>query len=339
MVGTSTLNKYANEVALKVPDEAILGNLVWFSVNQADVPLEKARKDLEALGLSTATLRKRLRPIDAFKKATNSLAKGGILNDDGNESNFLVRQVGQDAETSHRHVVLERVHVKSGKRRRLSFDKVAEIVYTRGTWDKKTNEVINDFLDVNVTLGAGLELTKREAEWLNNNINAVPERFEHWKTHLDTHAVRTFVREYLYALSGVCVRESGGVYFVRQSHAATIGSLAQWVKSIGSDLHALPLLDLVDQRQMLLKAFEEETIAEVERLSAELSKILSNPDRSITEDTFAQYRDKASELIAKADEYSSMLGMKLKRSGTELEMFKMQTLQLASRVKVPKSRR
>lgn len=336
---TSTIAQYSNAVAEKVPAEAILGNFVWFTINHADVDLEKARTDLTNLGLSTATLRKRLRPIDAFKKAANTLAKANILNDDGTESNFLVRQVGQDEETSHRHVILERVTVRKGKRRRLSYDKVGEIVYTRGTWDKKTNEVVGDGLDATITTPAGLDLTQAETDWLENGMNAVPEQFEHWKTHLDSHAVRTYVREYIYLLGGTCVRDSGGVYFVFQEHAAELEQLAGWVRTIGSGMAITPILDLVNARETLLKAFEEETIAEVERLSGELSKILQDSDRTITESTFEQYRDKASDLFARTDQYSNKLGTKIERCHVELTMFKAQVLQLAGRVKAPKSRR
>jgi hypothetical protein len=334
----TTLQAYENKVAQSIPGDAILGSLIWFSISNADVSLDEAREALTTLGLSTGTLRRRLRAIDAFKKASNSLARSNLFHSDGIESNFLVRQVGQDADASHRHVILERVSTQTGKRRKLSYDKVAELVYTRGAYDTDGVTTVGDSLEVNATMPAGLELSKEEQAWLDANLPVVHERVEHWKTHLDSHAVRSFVREYIYLLAGTCVRESGGVYFISQKHAETISKLTQWVRSIGSDLHSLPLLDLVDQREMLLRAFEEETMSEVDRLSGEMSKILGS-DKSITQATFDSYIAQAVNLMAKSDEYAGMLNARLDDTNIRLEMFKRQTLTLSGRVKQPKGRR
>lgn len=333
----TTTAEYAQFVEKTIPDEALLGSIIWFSISEADVELEQARKDLEALGLSTATLRKRLRPIDAFKKASNTLAKNNIRSANGLESNIMVRPVGQDTESSHRHVILERVQTGKGKRRKLAYDGLVEMVYNRGT--RKGDEVTGDSIEITVREPAGLDLTDEERTWIEEKVPRIQAEFEHWCTHLDSHAVRTFVRDYINGLSGTLVKESGSVYFVRQSHADTIRALAQWVKSIGSDFHHLPLIDLVDQREMIVEAFEQETLKETQRLSAELSKILSNPTRTITEDTFNAYSTKAAELIAKTTEYEDMLGSKLDSTRIELDVFKKQTLQLISRIKKPKGRK
>lgn len=332
----TTTQEYADFVSKSIPEEALLGSIIWFSISDADVELEQARKDLEALGLSTATLRKRLRPIDAFKKASNTLAKNNIRSANGLESNIMVRPVGQDAESSHRHVILERVQTGVGKRRKLAYDGLVEMVYSRGT--RKGDEVEGDGIEITRREPAGLDLTDEERAWLDDKVPQIQAEFEHWKTHLDSHAVRTFVRDYINGLSGTLVKESGSVYFVRQAHAETIRALSAWVKSIGSDFHFMPLVDLVEQREMILDAFEQETIKEAKRLSAELSKILSDPNRTVTEETFNAYSIKAAELVAKAQEYSDMLGMKLGNTETELKLFKVQTLQLVGRIKKPKGR-
>ena len=73
MSNTHVYDAYTEEIA-KLPTGAFLGSLLFFSISMADVNLENARRDLEAAGLSTATLRKNLRPVDAFRKAAKEFS-------------------------------------------------------------------------------------------------------------------------------------------------------------------------------------------------------------------------------------------------------------------------
>ena len=75
-----------------LPPEAFLGTLMWFSINQADVNLDTARASLEALGLADAGLRKILRPVDAFRKASREVGHKFKPIDD-TRAELLVRPV------------------------------------------------------------------------------------------------------------------------------------------------------------------------------------------------------------------------------------------------------
>lgn len=318
--------------AQNVSDEAILGQLIWFTISGADVNLNQAKQEVTNLNLSDQTLRTTIRPVDAFKKAANDIEKKFPRHDDGIQSSFLVRSVGQDSETSHRHVILERAIVKQGKKRKLVYDAVAELVFNRG--NKHDDGTYSGYsIDVTRKNPPGVTFTTQEQEWLDAMVGGLKGRFQHNLTHLDSHAIRTFVREYLYMLGGICVKPSGGVYFVQQVHKDELNRLWTFVDNIGSSFHMLPLLDLEEQRDMLLEAFEDETIGEVERLSSELSKILSDPNRNIEQKTWDQKAERSAELLAKAQEYSDLLDRKTERTKLELDMFKQQLLQLATRIK------
>src|SRR3712207_1781016 len=110
MMSPARISNYTDAIA-NLPDEAFLGSLVWFSISGADVNLTDARRDLTAAGLSTDSLRKNLRPIDAYRKATNEFKKKFPETANGVRSDLMVRSLGEDGEQSYRHLVLERYQI------------------------------------------------------------------------------------------------------------------------------------------------------------------------------------------------------------------------------------
>lgn len=336
MTNTQATAPYTEAIA-NLPQEAFLGSLLYFSISQADVNLANARRDLAAAGLSTDSLRKNLRPVDAFRKAAKRIEKK-FKPVNGVRSEIMVRPVGEDGEQSYRHVILERAVVQAGKKRRVFYEKIAEITFTRGV--KKDGEYEGHGVDCRrTTAHLGAALTPEEDQWLTEQLATFQDHYDHLLHYMDSHAVRTFVREYIYNLSGTCVKESGGLYFIKQDHHDEVERLAKWVKTIGSEFHTLPLLNLAEQKEMIMEAFEEETISEVERLMGEISKILSDSDRKIEEKTFDAYADKAAALTAKVQEYNTMLGSKAERAAYEIGIFGQQVMSLSSRIRESKTTR
>jgi hypothetical protein len=331
---TAALVNYTDAID-NLPDEAFLGSLLYFSISNADVNLRNAHRDLAAAGLSTDTLRKNLRPVDAFRKATKRFEKK-LKPVDGVRSELMVRPVGEDGEQAYRHLILERAVVQAGRKRRVFYEKVGEITFTRGV--KKDGEYEGHGVECRRTTNhLGEALTVEEDQWLTEQLATFEDHYDHLLNYMDSHAVRTFVREYIYNLSGTCVKESGGLYFVKQDHVDEINRLAEWVRSVGSEFHALPLLNLVEQKDMILEAFEEETIKDVERLMGEVGKILSDPDRKIEEKTFDAYADKAAGLTAKVQEYHAMLGTRADRAAAEITIFGQQVMSLSTRIRESKT--
>jgi hypothetical protein len=68
------MSNYSDAITA-LPDEAFLGSLLFFSICRADVNLDQARAELIAAGLPTDGLRKNLRPVDAFRKASKRFEK------------------------------------------------------------------------------------------------------------------------------------------------------------------------------------------------------------------------------------------------------------------------
>ena len=237
-----------------LPEEAFLGSLLFFSICQADVNLDQARAELIAAGLPTDGLRKNLRPIDAFRKSSKRFErKFKVLN--GVRSELMVRPVGEDGEQSFRHLVLERAVVQAGKKRRVFYEKVGELTFTRGL--KKDGEYVDHGVECRRTTGHLPDpLTAEEDQWLTEQLATFEDNYDHLLHYMDSHAVRTFVRESIYDLDGTCVKETGGLYFVRQKNVDAVSKLSTWVNSVGSEFHSLPLLNLTEQKVMIAEAFE-----------------------------------------------------------------------------------
>jgi len=324
----STMTEY-NQAAASVPDEALLGSLVWYTISEVDINFEKAKRELEDRGLSSSLLRP-IRPVDAYRLATKELKRSFPMADHL-KLNILVRNVGQDADAAYRQIVCERVNTKPGQKRKLIYDPSADVIFHRNT---KVDGEATGSIEIHKRTPPKLErdMTNEQREWLEDRLNGLNSRFHHLRTHLGNHKVRNFVREYLYSLGAVAVRESGGVYFVRQSRTDELENLGEWIQSIGSSFHATPLLDLMNQREMLARSFEEEAIKEVERLSSEIDKILEDTNRKVRESTFDDYALRAAELTSKAKEYADMLDIRSEIAHKRIDHFKKRTMELVDRI-------
>jgi len=328
-------DKY-RRVAEQLPEEALLGQLLWFSITSADVNLEKAQQELVNLGLPEDALPKVLRPADVFRRAAREMGHRFKPVDD-TRSEVLVRAVGEDDDKAYRHLMLERADYRTGKARRVYYEKVGEIVFTRGTKNKYGYSGFGvEVIDTTADLTG--DLLPEERAWLDAAMEGFEARFQHLMSHMDSHAVRAFVRKEIARLDGVCVKESGGVYFVRQSGAEDLKKLQVWVNRIGSQFHTVPLLDLADQRQMIAQAFEEETVAEVQRLMDEIAGILQ-AGTAIEERTFDQYGTRAAELTRRINEYAEMLGDRSELAALQVQLFTGQLVSLSDQVRQPGQRR
>jgi hypothetical protein len=324
---TDTLTDYKISVN-DLPDEAFLGQLTYFTITESDVNFEKAVQLLDDIGLDPHGMRKRIRTVDAYKKATKDVAHK--FDRRGSERHsILVREVGQDTDTSHRHIVLERAIYKTGQKRKLAYDVVGTVVY-----DRSEEDVTITRIDP-----IGYTFLPEEKLWLDTHLDGLEERYKHWCTHLDAHAIRTFVRTYLSSMSAISVRPNGSLYFVPQTKKDDLSLLRDWVSQVGSSFHTVPLLRVDDQKEMLSEAYELDLLTEIGQLTDEISKILASPDRTITQDTFDRYTDQAALLMARTDEYSDLLETHLTSSSTAAGAFRIQVLKMASRIKTPGERK
>lgn len=316
--------------AESLPAEYLLGSVLYFTISQLSISLADAREDLEYLGLPLDMLRKRLRPIDAFKKATKELEKK-FGTDEGIRSVFMVRPAGEDEFSVHRFVVLERLKIEQGKKRRLAYEVVAEVRFHRGNllhYAKGDSEYVGHGIEVIPKNVPGLVYTETEEEWLEESLRTLPERYRYWCTHLDEHAIRTYVREFIVNLGGTCLKESGSFYFLAQRHTKAVDALKHWLRSLGQEFNSFPLLDIAEQRDILRQAVAQETREEIERLQGQIAPALKG-ERKMRPATAQELLAKSGELLERAKEYEQLLDRDLEDTRDLLDVFKRQVWALA----------
>lgn len=285
-----------------------LGRLCWYAVPESTHPDRSQFINLLNDNGLNVTPPNNIRPVDVFKRACQ-VAKVTRHKFDGDPHvyNYLVRSSGADAEHVWRTIVRETFDAQD---RRLGYDEIFQVEYNREAEDITVKWKENP-TDYEILLWRAIK------DYYNSSNNTMTPI-----------SLRDFIRRTLERdLQAVCVRPSGGVYFVRSEHADTLSGLEKVIKAIGADFHTFPLLDDSKQREMLRKAFEDESVGDIDRLMGEIADIMRD-GKKITKSRFLEYKSTADDLREKIKDYSDLLDTALSESATRLEILSKQLLKL-----------
>lgn len=336
------------QMAASLPDEVFLGTIAFTSVPDNLYSLADIQKALASVGLPAYP--KEVRRIDAFKRATKEIVQKWRLTDEWREINVL--EVGADTQESHRAVVLDRGVFKVGQRKRVERENLFFIHYDRGRKVKVGKDVngkdqfviMDDDIVVEQRVpDAILEEVLRPEElahvrsFLAEDGAGLKARFNAHADTLNSHGVRAYLRDFIYQHSGINLKAAsggsgGGVYFVRQSYTDDMRALAEFTNKIGCYCHLFPLIDIVDQRDMLAEAFIEDTLDEVRSEMAEIKKIMES-GRSIRDDTWQAFKDRHDDLKIRTKEFTNLLDRNLDKADFQLQAFDYAITNLSGRIK------
>jgi hypothetical protein len=291
-------------IAEQLPSEAFLGQIVMYTVREVDVHLDTLQTLVNQRGLTKGDLRPKIFPADAFKRACAELATTFNKRAD-TKAALLVRPAGQDEEFIYRNLVLERARYTGEKRSSLKYYTLATLAFRR------TDEVVVTEYPDAVPGG----LTPEESAWVNTYLGVdgkhLKERHRHWKAHIDSDGVRSYIRSYLLALDGFAMKKNGGVYFIPQEHAPELRLLAQVIGEVGSSMHLVPLLDIGGQRELLAETFTDDAMLAADSFMREVQKILADPSQSVSRKVYDGYVARAGEMLGRTKKYSHLLDEKL----------------------------
>jgi hypothetical protein len=315
---------------------AFLGQIATFTITDTDLNLENFRLTLKAHDLNDGPLRKKLRPVDAFKRACNDVAIK-YPNTKTEQRSFLVRQAGHDRHELHRHIIHERIVHRTGQTRRVEHHTITKLIYDRGFSDRG-GTITAGTIYAEPVINTRLHLTGEEEMWLSTMVGdyaaRLKQRYGHYSLHLDSHGFRTFVRDYLHHLDAVGLKgESGGFYFVRNEHAGELRRLAEVVRSAGSRFWMVPLVDTADQMEMLTEAFMEDMTGKVTAANKMLDRLLRNEHSTITKNTYDKHMKIVSDLGDRLGRYKKWSGKKVHGSYNEVADLLNKTLKLSFMVK------
>lgn len=302
-----------------------LGRLIWYTVSEVCVDHASVVAGLNKVGL-TSQLPPAPRDHDVFRRvASNANVKKVATNVEGVFENYLVREVaGRGEEEIVRRIVCETVDRGS---RNLNYNAdLRDVIFNRNTGVISVN-------DLSIPNMSDLDDIRRRA-MCDSITNSIRNEFNTWRGKLNSYAIREFIRKIVMRqFAATLVREGGGVYFVQEDQAASVDALEQFVESIdGASFHSLPLVDDRKQRDMVRKAFEAETIDEIDKMMSDINEIKQKGTR-LSSDTYGKILSRYQELTSKTQGYGKMLEENLGETNTRLNLFQSAVVQLRTQVK------
>jgi hypothetical protein len=295
--------------------EIYLGTLCWYSVFELKVEHREFCQLLLANNLG-GFLPPPPRGSDVFKRVcTDAEIKRDPTNDPAIFRNYQIKEVDKDRDNIYRKLVAETV---DSSNRRLDWEVLAELHYNRP----------NNIITVTLTDEGKVDPQTK------NVTSKVLRLYREWNNCISSQHVRRLVRDVFRNCLATAVRPSGGIYFVRQAHRGRLESLAAVLAALpgGTELHTLPLLDDSKQRLMLRRAFEEESVGEIDSLLGDAKELLSS-GQTLTADRFAKFTEESVYLRKKAKEYSSLLNEKLVETDSRLEILDTVLFSLANKIR------
>lgn len=289
---------------------AELGYLLWYMVSETSIRWTDLKDALDKHNLSQFVPRKPRNEDVFLRVAQNGHAKRVSTTNDQIHVNYLIRQVKSGGGSTVKHIVIETVDADGET---LDFEDVVSLRY--------------DGTDLTyATIGAGDATAEELALKIINDFSAARGR-------VDAAAVRNIIRKVLAEARAVAVRPTGGVYFVMPAYVHLIENLELVAETLpGAFVHPLPLVDDRKQRDMLRRAYEAETVGEVDRSLEELSKILADKGNKITPAQYARQSAKFSTLLDKHRDYDGLLQDLSGTAESKLTILRQQMASLLRRV-------
>lgn len=309
-----------DEIAEKMratDEDRWLGRLCWYSVSEVTIGHKKLAAALHRHGL-TGYIPRAPSDVDVFKRVTTSASKRRVLVPTSVSGateiwcNYLVRDL--PSTPTHVQKVLVRETVNDDN---LEYE--TELV--RFELEKATG-------DLSIQRSTGGDRTATEiADW-------VVVEYTNKRGTMNSYAVRELLRRIIGDLHGTNVRgKGGGVYFVSQVHGDVLDRVSEFATSMPGTVlfHSLPLIDDGTQRDMVRRAFESETVDEIERLVLEIQELTSS-GKTITAERATVYTTALKDLKAKTEEYETLLSDTTGKARSGIKLFQRQVLKVMSLV-------
>ena len=291
--------KHYIESNQQLPPDCVLGHITWFTVEDAAYDADKMAKDFDRLNLNADMLPQRIKPDDAFEKASKEVHGVKYKVVGGNEAEILVREVARDLTSITRHMIRE---VKDSKGRRLLYERVGEFVFTKPV---VRNGVV-DYPSARVRCTLDPSLSDSERIVLEPQVDRFLEAYSRFRDFHDGQKIRGVLRHYLNYLNAVQMKPS--VYFCHASRADELERLKEFADGlVTASMMLLPQADLPRLRQDVIDAFQAEAEKELEGVVASISKLRSTRSKGIRPDAYMKIKKDYDRVMRKASEYGRTL--------------------------------
>lgn len=284
-----------------LPADCVLGNIVWFTVEDANYDAERLVKDFDRLSLNPEMLPHRLNPADAFEKATKKVEGFKYEVVGGNTAEILIREAGRDASTITRHMIRE---IKDSRGVRLLYEPVGEFVFYKPV---QRGGVV-DFTSARVRSSLGSSLSPSERDVLTPLVATFEAHYSSYRDFHDGQKIRGVLRNYLIYLNSVQLKPS--VYFCHRTRSDELERLKEFADGLGTcSLMLLPQADLPRLRQDIIDAFQVEAEKELTNVIADIAKLRATRSKGIKFEAYQKIKADYDRVMRKASEYSRTLAI------------------------------
>ena len=308
------IREYLNGIS-ELPEDILLGRIVMFTVTDEPLLHSDVERWFTELKLNPSYLPAQNRAVDAFKKATTDVDKTEYDLPHDQKAILLTRPVTADNEMVVRFIVREK---RDSRRRKLGHDKAIEAVFYKGSKiggvvQKGSERIrltrVNDALDP-----SGSEIAE-----VQKAIDLIQDRYDHYYKYLDGQKVRGMIRNYLKYLNAIEIK--GGVYFIHKNRTDELMRLRELVNRCGGGCHMdqIPLVDLDNERKIIVEAFQREAEEELDTLVREIA-FVRQTRKNVTPEAYAKLKGKYELVMGQAMEYQRTLGLSQSRTSAAAEL-------------------
>jgi hypothetical protein len=279
----------------QLPREALLGTLAIFTITDEQFSLPELTATWAQHNLPESLLPVPARPHDAFLKATSEVDDYEYRLDANRVAHVLVRDLVSDAEVVVRQLTRE---IRDNEARKLDYGNVGTATFFRPHNGQGHRFTIRP---------EKRNLAEGEREAMNALLEEITRKYDRYCNYMDSAKVRMMVRGMLAELRALQIKPS--IYFVHASRMDELEKLQDVVNSLGGgcSMQLIPMVDLASQRDIIVEAFRNEAVANLEKVAKEIQRIRGSR-KSVTPEAYAKAKADFDEVMATTREYTRLLG-------------------------------
>jgi hypothetical protein len=303
----SPIKQYLDSTG-KLPEDALLGYIAFTLGSDGDHDRDALVEEFKSRGLNHSLIPPTSRAVDAFKKAIANYAKFSYPMTRTTTAHLLFREVAapNPTEVSLRAIMREeRCDAKSS----LSYEKVGEVKLYRGP--RRKGQVDDSGARFSWGLAGGDVLSGPERARLMELGGLIKSDYERYMTYLEGIRIRALILEFLRKeCQSVALKAS--VHFVPIAQAEKLHLFAEAIGTLEDcKVDLVPLVDLVDARDQVLEALQQDTEATLGTLLEDLNKARAG---NTTPKTYAALRQRYDAIMQRSEQYAELLDLSVERT-------------------------
>lgn len=304
---SSTLRSYIESTG-RLPEDSLLGYIAFSTGVDAEHDRDVLMDSFKELKLDTRLVPPTSRAVDAFKKAIRKHQGFGYALRDDLDATVMIREVdSQNPREIDMRVIMREAKVRG--RPKIGWEAVGEVKLFRSPRQPGTSRVNDDGARFSWALGQ--DLTEHEHKQLTQLSGMVHADYERFRSSLDGSKIRAMNLNYFRGpLQSVQLKES--VHFIPVTHADELHRFAQAVNRLsGCSVSLIPIVDLEDQRDYILGAFQEDNERVLTNLLQDVQQLRAV---KVTPKAYVALRERYDAIMGRTTRYAETLGESIDRT-------------------------